>query len=142
MKNYYSVTLKFGHVGKGSFTVKTVPVQAENKKEAAYRARWMGRAKHHWKDAIISVDKINKDTHDQLVIEKNNDPFFSVGCVQDQRRLCENLEEEVVRLENEIDYDARRNLRVSKISYKLKKNKDIRRDFLFAMRNPEYLSAL
>ena len=49
---FYLVTTKCGHVGKGHYVPITFPIKAENGKEAAKIARMLPRVKHHHWDAI------------------------------------------------------------------------------------------
>lgn len=135
MTNYYSVTLKFGHVGRHSYIVKSVPIAAENGKEAAYRARWMGRAKHHEKYAILETVKITKEEYDAMMIEKKNDPYFNVKSKQEQDLFCEGIEDEICYYSDDIDYEERRKNRQDRVTYMQKKHKDLSKDYLYAIRN-------
>ncbi len=91
-KKYYIVEAKCGHVGRNNFTIKTFPTKAENPSEAATKVRGFGRVKHHWKDAIVSVRKVNEEEF-RVQLEMNmNDPYFRARNIQDQRAHCQNLE--------------------------------------------------
>ena len=60
----YEVICKCGHVGKQHYIEISFPIIAENGREAAKKARYLPRVKHHHKDAIINVRKIT----DMLVL--------------------------------------------------------------------------
>ena len=135
-KKYFAVTVKFGHVGQHKCIIKTVPLTAESGKEAAYQARWMPRVKHHDKHAIIDVKEIDLEAYFILMIEKSLDPYFQCKNIQEQRNECEGIEDEVQYMEeNEIDYESREKARKSKVNFKAKKNKSLRKEHIYMMRN-------
>ena len=135
-KKYFAVTVKFGHVGQHKCIIKTVPLTAESGKEAAYQARWMPRVKHHDKHAIIDVKEIDLETYFILMIEKSLDPYFQCKNIQEQRNECEGIEDEVQYMEeDEIDYESREKARKSKVNFKAKKNKSLRKEHIYMMRN-------
>lgn len=118
---HYGVTAQFGHVGRGKFISKTIPVYAENGREAAKKVRWMPRVKHHRKDAIIEVKKISKEEYYRLKEVIKNDPYFKVSSKQEQDKLCINLEKAIVSYEEH--YKIRKKKNGDKIKYKMKKTK-------------------
>ena len=135
-KKYFAVTVKFGHVGQHKCIIKTVPLTAESGKEAAYLARWMPRVKHHDKHAIIDVKEIDLETYFILMIEKSIDPYFQCKNIQEQRNECEGIEDKVQYMEeDEIDYENREKARKSKVNFKAKKNKYLRKEHIYMMRN-------
>ena len=135
-KKYFAVTVKFGHVGQHKCIIKTVPLTAESGKEAAYQARWMPRVKHHDKHAIIDVKEIDLEAYFILMIEKSLDPYFQCKNIQEQRNECEGIEDEVQYMEeNEIDYESHEKARKSKVNFKAKKNKSLRKEHIYMMRN-------
>lgn len=139
-KKYFAVTVKFGHVGKGKCIIKTVPIKADSGKDAAYQARWMPRAKHHNKHAIISVKKIDLEAYLLLMNDKSFDPYFQCKNIQEQRSVCEGIEDDVQYMEpDEIDYELREKTRKNKVNFKNKKNKLIKNDYQYMMRNYELL---
>ena len=91
---YCKVFVKCGHVGINNCINVWMPVEAENRKEAASIARWLPRVKHHHKDAIIDVVKIDKDEYDELVELNSKDPYLNCHSVQDQNKI-ENLYERI-----------------------------------------------
>ncbi len=128
--DYYSVTAKFGHVGRNSFILKTVPVRAESGKEAAAYVRKMPRAKHHYKDAIIQVLKIDEGEFRKQREEYKKDPYFYVGSRQEQQKLCPEIEKVKVKINNPPSKIEHRKKRKEKIKYLLEKNKILDEDSL------------
>lgn len=120
-KNYYAVTVKFGHVGKTKCIIKTVPTVAEDGKKAAEAARWMARAKHHAKDVIVSVIKINEDQYLLLKKEHDKDPYFHCKNVQQQRTECIGIYDNVQSMVHDIDTDKRKYDRKMRVNFKQKK---------------------
>lgn len=132
---YYAVTAQFGHVGRGKYIPKTIPVYAENGREAAEKVRWMPRVKHHRKDAIIDVRNISEEEYLKLKEINKNDPYFKVGSKQEQEKLCLHIDESVVCYEE--PRKVRKTDRVDTVKYKMKKNKILYSEALFSMRNYE-----
>lgn len=126
---YYLVRAKFGHVGRNRYIVKAIPVYCENGREAAYRVRWMSRVKHHAKDAIIDVIKIDLEQYLAQIEINKNDAYFSVRSKQEQNRLCQDISEHIQfnKIPNNREY---KNNRKEKINFKMKKNKIIINDTL------------
>ena len=93
--NYYKVEAKCGHVGRNNYIIKTFYVISESKKEAAKKVRHIPRVKHHHKDAIISVQKIEHSEYLKGKEKNNNDLFFKVHNSTESRRLCAVKDEEV-----------------------------------------------
>ena len=137
-KMNYAVTVKCGHVGRNKCIIKTIPVKANDGREAAEIARWSGRAKHHVKDAIVNVIKISDEQYELLKEVWERDPYFHCSNIQEQRETCIDIEEEVQYMENdEIDYELREKNRKNKVNFKHKKNKILRNDYQYMMRNYE-----
>ena len=86
-KDYYAVTCKCGHVGRNQYILITFPIIAESGKEVAMIARLIPRVKHHHKDCIISVRKI--DYEEFVILNKLNseDPYLSCESIQEQKRI-------------------------------------------------------
>ena len=55
---HYLVKAQFGHVGRNNYIIKTIPVYAEDGKEAAYKVRWMGRVKHNRINVNLKVPDV------------------------------------------------------------------------------------
>ena len=88
----FEVEIKCGHVGKNHFILKTVPVIAENKKAAAAKAKLMPRVKHDHPDAVRQVRVIDAPRYAELVKVHREDPYFQCRSIQEQRKLCNDLE--------------------------------------------------
>ena len=116
MKKYFKVNAKCGHVGRRKFINIDFAVVASNAKEAAAKARMFGRVKHHYKDAINSVEEISLDEFVMLIETLKNDPYILCDNIQDQRRI-EDLYERV----NCYDIEDEKKDRC--VEYKIKKQK-------------------
>lgn len=137
-KNNYAVTVKCGHVGRNKCVIKTIPVRAENGREAAEIARWTARVKHHAKDAILDVIKIDNEQYKLLKEITSGDPYFQCSNIQEQREKCNGIEEEIQYMRiDEIDYELREKKRKDKVCFKNKKNKIIKNDYQYMMKNYE-----
>ena len=132
---HYLVKAQFGHVGRNNYIIKTVPVYAEDGKEAALKVRWMARVKHNRKDAIIEVKKCSLEEYleQKAIIDK--DPYFSVHNKQDQKALCKDLIDQIISYS--LPPKASKLERENKLKYKMKKNKILHNDALYRMRNYE-----
>lgn len=115
----FEVGVKCGHVGKGNYIEKTFAVQADTAKEAAQIARLSPRVKHHHKDAIRYVEKVDELRFSQIIEINRNDPYFKCKNIQEQRELCD-LE---IRSESDdVIVSAKRSERPKKVIYHGKKN--------------------
>lgn len=85
----YEVCAKCGHVGRGYYVEKTFAVKAESAKEAAKVVRGFPRVKHHQKDAIRYVNKIDEVRYDEIIEANRNDNYFVCHSVQEQRAYTE-----------------------------------------------------
>ena len=88
----FEVEVKCGHVGKNHYILKTVPVIAESKKAAAAKAKLMPRVKHDHPDAVRQVRVIDAPRYAELVKVHREDPYFQCRSIQEQRKLCNDLE--------------------------------------------------
>ncbi len=121
MKRYFKVNAKCGHVGRRKFINIDFTVVASNAKEAAAKTRMFGRVKHHYKDAINSVEEISLEEFVELANALNNDPYIACDNIQDQRRI-ENIYDRISCYD---DYDDERRDRC--VEYKMKKQKILER---------------
>ena len=83
---YYMINVKCGHVGKNSYLLKWIYLEAESKKEAAAKARITPRVKHDHKDAIREVIEINLEQYIEGLNEMRNDLYFKVKNSSQQRK--------------------------------------------------------
>lgn len=83
--NFFEVTAKCGHVGKGNFYMGLFYVRAESGSAAAALVRQKPRVKHNHKDAILSVANIcyNEYAAGQAAYRAN--PYFNCKSKQEQR---------------------------------------------------------
>ena len=86
-KNYYRVKCKCGHVGRGYYIPIDFPVIANSAKEAAQIARFIPRCKHHHKDCILEVSKINYDEFIEINRTNSQDPYLQCKSIQQQRKM-------------------------------------------------------
>ena len=113
--SYYEVKAKFGHVGRDSYVIKSVFLEADSKKEAAKKARWFPRVKHHLKSAIVEVSQIDWDRYKEGKWEARMDAYFHVHSPREQSALVELDPSDIKR----VDYDestSRRRIRRSIIA--------------------------
>ena len=86
-KKYYSVKCKCGHVGAYRFYIPIeFGVIATSKKEAAEKARWIPRCKHHQKDCILDVKEITRSEFLELNEKNRHDPYLQCHSIQEQRK--------------------------------------------------------
>jgi len=85
-KKLFIVTARCGHVGGPKYYIPIdFPVKATTAAEAAKRARWFPRVKHHHTNAIISVKQTDPETFNNLFVEHQHDPYLLAKNPQDQR---------------------------------------------------------
>ncbi len=119
---YYEVIAKCGHVGKKYYVPIKFAVVAKSGKDAAKIARQIPRVKHHHKDAILKVTKIDYETFLELKEINSKDPYLKCSSKQEQRKIV-NLNErlEIDSYNEKEEYDKQD--RFERVIYKIKKNK-------------------
>ncbi len=108
---YFLVKCKCGHVGRGKCVEKTFPIYAHSKKEAAAIARAKGRVKHHDKYAIRDVKEITFEEYKEQVKINESDGYLNVSSVQEQRRICPDIYDQVIVEEEPPSYKRKREKR-------------------------------
>lgn len=88
---HFKVTAKFGHFGRNNYYEGVVYIRANTAKEAALYVRWLPRVKHHHKDAILSVEKIDYQQYWQGRAAMRSNPYFWCHSIQEQNAMCQNL---------------------------------------------------
>lgn len=83
----FEAVCKCGHVGRSHYIIKSFPLMAQSRKEAARIARGIPRVKHDYQDAILNVFKIDKKRYFELVEINNRDPYLRCTCIQDQNAI-------------------------------------------------------
>lgn len=73
--NYYLVTAKCGHVGKGKYHEVEFPVYAKSKSEAAQLCLKRGKVKKQLKNAITCVVEITREEYFIKKEEMRNDVY-------------------------------------------------------------------
>ena len=129
--NYYQVEAKCGHVGRNNYILKKFYICACNAKEAATIVRYMGRVKHHHKDAIRNVLEIEYEEYLDGVETNNNDPYFKVDNPVDQRLLCEFNDEEIYKEKEKIIYKKKTHARRHFTELLMLKEWELERNFLY-----------
>ncbi len=84
----FEVCAKCGHVGKNHYVEKVFAVKANSGKEAAEIARALPRVKHHHRDAIRYVEKIEENRYLEIRETNSDDIYFQCRNIQEQRALC------------------------------------------------------
>jgi len=84
----FEVCAKCGHVGRDYYVDKIFAVRAESAKEAASIVRNFPRVKHHHKDAIRYVIRIDEARYWEIRQTNNVDPYFLCHNIQEQRLMC------------------------------------------------------
>ena len=85
----FEVCAKCGHVGRNYYVDKIFAVRALSGKEAARIVRGFPRVKHHHKDAIRYVNRIDEARYWEIRRMNDNDPYFMCHSIQEQRQNCE-----------------------------------------------------
>lgn len=85
----FEVCAKCGHVGRNYYVDKIFVVRAENGREAARIVRNFPRVKHHHKDAIRYVIRIDEARYWEVRRMNDNDPYFFCHSIQEQRQMCD-----------------------------------------------------
>ena len=87
MKNFYEVIAKCGHVGRNKYVPIKFAVEAESGKDAAAMVRRFPRVKHHHKDAILSVAKIDYTRYLEINAINGNNPYLKCKSKYEQRLI-------------------------------------------------------
>jgi hypothetical protein len=93
---FFEVTAKCGHVGKGQYYEGLFYVRAESGRAAAALVRQNPRVKHDHKDAILGVLKIGCMEFKLGQAAYRNNPYFNCHSVQDQRLHFEEIADKIV----------------------------------------------
>ena len=118
--NYYAVKTMAGHVGKGKYYEVTFPVYAENGREAAEKARWIPRVKHHNKYCILEVKKITIEEYNELVEYNKKNPYLLCSSNQELRRVMPDIGKDIKNNKSYKNYSIKR--KKENLEYRLKKS--------------------
>lgn len=122
-KKYYIVSTKCGHVGRNKYIMVDFAIKAETAKDAAQIAKRLPRVKKHWKDVVSKVKEVTREVFYEQILENNKDNYLKSRCIQDQRQMCQHIEERVQCREftnNEIDLWEQRGRR---LQFQMKKRR-------------------
>lgn len=137
-KNYYEVIAKCGHVGRKFYIPIKFAVCTINGKEAARQVRLFPRVKHNHKDAILSVKKINYSIYLEINKSNNEDPYLKCHSKQEQKRKC-NLSGRLCIDEHNQEKKIDKSLRRNRVSFKLRKTKELLNSYMEDEYEYEYL---
>ena len=73
--NYYLVTAKCGHIGRGKYLEVAIPIVAESKHDAAQKCLLRPKVKRHLKNAISHVCETTKDEFAKSLFDFKNNPY-------------------------------------------------------------------
>lgn len=135
---YFEVTAKCGHVGRNNFIPIKFAVVADSGKDAANKVRLFPRVKHHHKDAILSVNEIDKHTFGRIIKENRQDPYLHCRSKQEQELII-NLDTRMIVEQRKRPEEYDEQARFNRIAYNNKKNKIYEKLFLTNMYDCENL---
>lgn len=121
-KKYFAVHCRCGHVGPRCYVEIVFAVIANNRKEAAEKARWFARVKHNKKNAIIDCYEISKEEYDEIMKANENDPYLKCKNIQEQRSI-NGFESRIIKEPEEVSLKKSKQERKEFVKYKLKKQK-------------------
>ena len=133
---YFLVDAQFGHVGRNKYIIKTIATSASDWKEATYNVRFIPRVKHNRKEAILNVKKVDYENYLSVKNENNDDMYFKVKSIQEQRKFCKDIEKNILLYEKVKTIKKRTK---DYLKYKLKKQKEINKEFMFVLKNYEVI---
>lgn len=83
----FEAVCKCGHVGTDQYFEGHFAIKAATRKEAAEKARWIPRVKHHHKDAVLNVIKIDQERFNEIRAKNDREGYLRCTCIQDQRMI-------------------------------------------------------
>lgn len=84
---YFAVTCKCGHVSRNYYIPIKFAIIASNRKDAAAKARQIGRVKHNHKYAIITNEEISFTEYLKIKEENSKDPYLNVKSKHEQKEI-------------------------------------------------------
>ena len=121
-RKYFAVHCRCGHVGLKNYVEIVFAIMANNRKEAAKKARGFARVKHNKKDAIINCYEISHEQYDEIIKANKNDPYLKCKNIQEQRTITD-FESRILRESETVVVKKSKQERKEFIKYKLKKQK-------------------
>lgn len=120
IKNFYLVTAKCGHVGKGKYYEVDFPVYANDRCEAAQYVLKRSKVKKHLKNAISNVCDISQDEYLQYLEDEKYIKFISAHT---KKELLEYRNDAKTLVNSKSEYKKSFNTRAERVLYTLKKQK-------------------
>jgi hypothetical protein len=103
---FFEVTAKCGHVGRGRYYQGLFYIRAEDGKTAAAIVRMLPRVKHHRKNAIIAVAKVDYKVFQEGNAARRVNSYFNCRNKQEQRLFLAKIEEDI-HYEEDVDIGER-----------------------------------
>lgn len=119
-KNFYLVTAKCGHVGRGKYYEVDFPVYANDRCEAAQYVLKRSKVKKHLKNAISNVFDISYDEYLQYLEDEKYIKFITAHT---KKELLEYRNEAKTLTNHKYEYKKSFNTREERVLYTLKKHK-------------------
>lgn len=88
-QRYFEVETKCGHVGRTNCVWIKFAVVANDAKDAARKARRIGRVKHDHLDAIGYVKEIDFNSFMSLKAENDADPYLHCKSKREQKQIAD-----------------------------------------------------
>lgn len=120
MKNFYLVSAKCGHVGRGKYYEVNFPVYADDKCAAAQYVLKRSKVKKHLKNAISNVCDISYKEYLQCLEDEKYVKFISAHT---KKELLEYRSEARPLTDSKCEYKRSFKTREERVLYTLKKNK-------------------
>ena len=128
-KTYYEVIAKCGHVGKKYYIPIKFAICTVDGKEAARKVRLFPRVKHNHRYAILSVKKISYDKFLEIIRRNDEDPYLQCHSRHEQNKIL-NLKERIYEDPQNKVIKEDKKLRRDRISFKLKKAKELLNSYM------------
>lgn len=118
-QRYFEVEAKCGHVGRTNCIRIRFAVVANDAKDAARKARGIGRVKHDHLDAIRYVKEIDFNSFMILKAENDADPYLHCKSKREQKQIAD-FESRVE--PDEYNINKKENKQTRNCGFKMKKN--------------------
>lgn len=118
-QRYFEVEAKCGHVGRTNCIRIRFAVVANDAKDAARKARGIGRVKHDHLDAIRYVKEIDFNSFMILKAENDADPYLHCKSKREQKQIAD-FESRVE--PDEYNIKKKENKQTRNCGFKMKKN--------------------
>ncbi|MDE6242282.1 MAG: hypothetical protein K2M08_07695 [Anaeroplasmataceae bacterium] len=116
---FYLVTVKCGHVGRGRYVEKNIPLYSNTKKDASKIALDHSKVKRHLKNAVSFVQEISYIDYIEKKKEYDEDSYFRAHSKQELSFINLSIQHLSKRKRYKSEYEFKS--RAERINYKLKK---------------------